>query len=121
MIYTPFRADHLCDMYDLAHVTGWELYNLHDPAKAFWSRSVLMEQILQNISRRLWIGICVDDMSVDHDLSVDHLSVGGVKCLIQTLLICSRRVLVACNGRFRPAACGATVVSTSRLLLLCLR
>ena len=37
-----FRADRsIHDLYDLAHVAGWEPYNLHDLAHLSWVGSVL--------------------------------------------------------------------------------
>ena len=37
----PGRADRLLICIDLAHVDGWESYNLHDLANVFWIGSVL--------------------------------------------------------------------------------
>ena len=66
--------DRIPDLYDLAHVAGWEPCNLHDLGQVSWVGSVLIctVQILQNLSQRQVRN--VDDL--DHDLS--HLSVRGV-------------------------------------------
>ena len=56
MIYsTTFRADNLYDVYDLAHVAGWEPYNLH-ALLLLWGRfpgsGICTIQILHKISKR---------------------------------------------------------------------
>ena len=49
MIYI-FQGRWIPDLYDLAHVAGWESCDLHGTAHVSWVRSVLRVQILHNNS-----------------------------------------------------------------------
>ena len=59
------------DLCDLAHVAGWDKYNLHDLAQVSWVGSVLIGDPAQPLTTA---GEALDDL--DHDLS--DLSVRGV-------------------------------------------
>ena len=61
---TP-RTDDQYDLYDVAHVVGWELYNLHDLGHVSWVGSALYRSCTTPHNGRL--GSTVDD--IDRDLS----------------------------------------------------
>ena len=48
-----FQGRYIPSLYDLAHVAGWQLYNLHDLGHVSWVRPVLCRSCIAPQSGRL--------------------------------------------------------------------
>ena len=69
-----FKADLLPDLYDLAHVTGWDPYSLHDLGHVSWVGSVLYRSCTSSHNGKLGSRLCRSWSVRRMELSISQLS-----------------------------------------------